>query len=314
MFTAYKGAAKRLDDIDIPKLGAEIGVGEDELHAFMEVESAGAGFDVQGRVKMLFEPHVFYRELGPGKKRDRAVKEKLAYAKWAPGGYPADSYPRLKAAMQIDETAALRSASWGLGQVMGFNHVVVGYATPQAMVRAFADDEEHQLRAVVDFLKAKGLASALKTHNWLKIERVYNGGGFKGAYAARMQAAYDRWQKIKDTAWEPEQQLPQGIVLDPPPEIEPAAEETPPPTIEPIAEPASAPSAVASKPVLKHRRVWTTIMGFVGGGSAFSLASLAAFEWQSIAVIIGAAVAVGLFFWFVYKKEIDAGMFGPEVK
>lgn len=302
MFTGYKGAAKRLDDIDIPKIGAEIGVGEDELHAFMDVEAAGAGFDANGRVKMLFEPHVFYRELGPGKKRDRAVKEGLAYAKWKPGGYPTDSYPRLKAAMQIDETAALLSASWGLGQVMGFNCAVVGYATPQEMIKAFAADEENQLRAVVAFLKKKGLAPALKAHNWLRIERVYNGGGFRGTYAAKMAAAFARWQKIKDTPWAPE---PLGLAdLQPDPVTTP--DDTPPPNTEPL--------VTERKPVLKHRRVWATITGFVGGGGAFSLASLTAFEWQAVAVIVGAAVAVGLFFWFMYRREIRAGLFTPEAK
>lgn len=304
MFTGYKGAAKRLDNIDIPKIGAEIGVGEDELHAFMDVESAGSGFDVKGRVKMLFEPHVFYRELGPGKKRDRAVKEGLAYAKWRPGSYPTDSYPRLKAAMQIDETAALRSASWGLGQIMGFNCALVGYDTPQAMIKAFAADEENQLRAVVAFLKKKGLAPALKAHHWLRIERIYNGGGFRGTYAAKMAAAYDRWQKIKDTPWKPE---PLGL-LDPQPDPvaapEDAPEDTPPPNTEPI--------VTERKPVLKHRRVWATIAGFTSGGGAFSFAALAGFEWQAIAVILGAVVALVLFFWWMYKREIDAGLFRPD--
>ncbi|TJW06556.1 MAG: hypothetical protein E5W82_27535 [Mesorhizobium sp.] len=50
----FAGAALRLSDIDIPRIGAEIGVGEDELHAFMDVEPAGSGFDHMGRPKMLF--------------------------------------------------------------------------------------------------------------------------------------------------------------------------------------------------------------------------------------------------------------------
>ncbi|CAH2407467.1 hypothetical protein [Mesorhizobium ventifaucium] len=37
----FKGAARRLDDLDLPKLGARIGVGEDEIHAFLDVEPAG---------------------------------------------------------------------------------------------------------------------------------------------------------------------------------------------------------------------------------------------------------------------------------
>ena len=40
MDTTFKGATARLKDIDIPRIGAEIGVGEDELHAFMQMEAA----------------------------------------------------------------------------------------------------------------------------------------------------------------------------------------------------------------------------------------------------------------------------------
>jgi hypothetical protein len=36
------------------------------------------------------------------------------------------SYPRLAQAIAIDRPAALRSASWGLGQIMGFNHELAG--------------------------------------------------------------------------------------------------------------------------------------------------------------------------------------------
>src|SRR5690606_14914854 len=120
IWKGFKGEAKRLDDVDLPRIGHQIGVGEDELHAFMDVEAAGSGFDSQGRPKMLFEPHVFYRNL-TGAKRDRAVREGLAYPKWGEKPYPKDSYPRLKKAMLIDETAALKAASWGLTQILGEN-------------------------------------------------------------------------------------------------------------------------------------------------------------------------------------------------
>jgi hypothetical protein len=66
----FRGPAKRLDDIDLPRIGHEIGVGEDEIHAVLTVESSGSGFDAKGRPKMLFEPHVFYRNLS-GANRDR---------------------------------------------------------------------------------------------------------------------------------------------------------------------------------------------------------------------------------------------------
>lgn len=195
----FKGNAKRLDDIDLPKLGAQIGVGEDELHAFLDVETRGSGFDSQGRTIILFEPHVFYRNLS-GDKRARAVREGLAYAKWGQTPYPKDSYPRLLKAIAIDETAALKSASWGLGQIMGFNHALAGYATVQDMVTAFMADEENQLAAAVNFIKANRLDDELRRHDWAGFARGYNGAGYaKNRYDVKLAEAFAKWSRIKDT-------------------------------------------------------------------------------------------------------------------
>jgi len=201
-FRSFKGAAKRLDDIDLPRIGSEIGLGEDELHAFMEVEAAGAGFDSQKRPKMLFEPHVFYRNLS-GKKRDAAIKQGLAYAKWGEKPYPKDSYPRFVKAMAIDETAALKASSWGLTQILGENCEGAGYSTPQAMVLAFMDDEETHLEATVSLLKHMGIADDLKAHNWAVVARVWNGPGYaKNKYDTKMAAAFAKWAKIADTPFD----------------------------------------------------------------------------------------------------------------
>jgi hypothetical protein len=207
-WNGFKGEAKRLDDIDIPRIGHRIMVGEDELHAFMDVEAAGSGFDSAGRPKMLFEPHIFYRELGPGAKRDRAVAKGLAYPSWR-RDYPKDSYPRLFAAMEIDETAALRSASWGLTQILGQNHSIVGYPTPQMMVLAFMEDEAMHLDAAVTFLIKNKIDDDLRNHNWAQVARVYNGPNYKANdYDGKMRRAFARWQKIKDTPWTPDDPVP----------------------------------------------------------------------------------------------------------
>lgn len=39
----FKGAAKRIEDVDLPRIGQQIGVGEDVLHALIEVETRGTG-------------------------------------------------------------------------------------------------------------------------------------------------------------------------------------------------------------------------------------------------------------------------------
>ena len=195
----WQGAAKRLDDIDLPTIGKLIAVGEDEVHAILDVESAGSGFDSQGRVKILFEPHVFYRELGEGPKRDKAESQGLAYPRWK-RDYPPDSYPRLIAAIKIDRNAALRSASWGLPQMMGFNCRECGYPDAESMVKAFAADEENQLEAMIKFIQAKGLDDELKRHDWKGFAKGYNGPGFaQNRYDVKLEQRYNHWQGIKDT-------------------------------------------------------------------------------------------------------------------
>ena len=199
----FRGKAKRLDDIDLPRIGARIDVGEDEMHAILDVEAAGSGFDVQGRIKMLFEPHVFYRELGPGPKRDEAVKQGLARARWK-RDYPKDSYPRLLAAMKIDRDVALRSASWGLGQIMGFNCVAAGYPTAEAMVMDFLDDEENHLNAMVTFIIQAKLDRFLRARDWAGFARGYNGKGFaQNKYDEKLAKAFAKWQGRPDTPYSP---------------------------------------------------------------------------------------------------------------
>lgn len=200
----WKGKAKRIEDIDLPRVGHLIGVGEDEVHAILDVEAAGKGFDSKGRVKMLFEPHVFWRLLGKGPKRDAAAKQGLAYPNWR-RDYPKDSYPRLISAMKIDPELALQSASWGLGQIMGFNHQAAGFASAADMVAAFADDEDQHLTAMIRFIQANKLDDELRRHDWAGFARGYNGPGFaKNGYDKKLKAAFEKWQKVKDTPWSPE--------------------------------------------------------------------------------------------------------------
>lgn len=205
----FIGAAKRLDDIDLPRIAEQIGCGEDELHAFMDVEAAGSGFDRHGRPKMLFEPHVFYRLLGKGTKRDRAVREGLAYPKWGTKPYPADSYPALQRAILIDEDKALQAASWGLAQILGENYAAAGFASVESMVEAFMEDEEDHLQAAVTFIVSKGIDDDLREHRWADFARIYNGPGYKkNKYDEKLAKAFKKWAGIPDTPYTSENKPP----------------------------------------------------------------------------------------------------------
>lgn len=239
----FKGAARRLGDLDLPRIGSLIGVGEDEIHAVIDVESSGSGFDKQGRPRMLFEPHVFYRNLS-GAKRDAAVSGGLAYAVWRKGAYPADSYPRLLSAITIDETAALKAASWGLGQVLGENFAAAGYASVQDMVRAFVEDEAAQLEGMIKFIKTNKLDDDLRAHRWADFARGYNGAQYaENGYDTKLAASFKRWSAIRDTPYDP------NSVKAPQPAPVPSPPPPPGPVIPPIAtqNPVSQPAAPASQ-------------------------------------------------------------------
>lgn len=215
-FNGFKGRAKRIDDIDLPKLGSLIGVGEDEIHAFLDAETKGKGFDSQGRPRILFERHIFYRRLS-GSKRDLAVKQGLANPK--PGGYGKESiqYSKLEKAMKIDVDAALESCSWGLAQVMGYNHVDAGYNSIDEFVLAMMDDEENHLWAAINFIKSNHLDDELQKHNWAGFARGYNGPNYRiNKYDEKLAAAYAKWAKIKDTPYEDKEVLTQTPPLERP--------------------------------------------------------------------------------------------------
>lgn len=162
----FKGNALRVTDSQIKDLAHLAGIEEAALRAFIEVESSGSGFDKQGRPKMLFEPHLFYRHL-----RDRpetqkkAVLQKIAYEKWGTLKYPLDSYPNLEKALALSKEGALLSASWGLPQILGSNHKMIGYATVEEMVIDFTDSEFKQLIGLVKFLESRKITKYLKDHN-----------------------------------------------------------------------------------------------------------------------------------------------------
>jgi hypothetical protein len=192
----FVGKATPLSPGDVATIAGYLGCEIAVVRAVLAVESAGKGFAPDGRPIILTEPHVFYRELGAGQKRDDAVRFGLAYAKWGMKPYPETQkqrYEWLARAMTIDETAALKACSWGLGQVMGFNHKAAGFDTVQDFVRAMTISEGAHLYAMARFIVTNKLQRHLRTRSWPDFARGYNGAGYKkNAYDTRLASAYAR--------------------------------------------------------------------------------------------------------------------------
>ena len=183
-----------------------LGIDAATLWSMLHVETRGCGYFASRRPQILFERHIF-SELTHGAWDATAPDVSNPVA----GGYGASGdfqYTRLAKAYNLNpndpadtsiptptRTAALQSASWGLGQVMGENATSVGYDSVQDMVRDAAASEDGQLDAVVGFILHKGLQGALQNQQWADYASVYNGSDYaKNHYDTNLAQAYGFYQ------------------------------------------------------------------------------------------------------------------------
>ena len=183
---------------DIQKAAEQIGVEPCTVKAIVEVESGGSGFLPDGRVKILFEGHVFLKELqkrGIDPAPLAAKHPNIIYPKWDKSQYKggAKEHERLNSAALVNKEAALCSASWGLFQIMGFNHRACGFATVQDFVDAQKESEANQLYTFCAFMRSEGLLLFLKGLDWAGFARRYNGPGYaQNQYDVKLRKAYER--------------------------------------------------------------------------------------------------------------------------
>lgn len=92
------------------------------------------------------------------------------------------------------EEYAYKSLGMGIGQVMGFNHLTVGYESAKQMFFAFQDSADAQVQAVRDFITKSNpkLAQAVKKKDWEAIARMYNGPGQVEFYSKKLKGEYER--------------------------------------------------------------------------------------------------------------------------
>lgn len=201
MSFATPGAARpRTSDI-IDRLAAEHKVQAAAVEAVIAVESAGKPYGNDGRLTILPERHKVYALL-PAAKRAQAVKLGLARAKRSKSQY-ADMKSQDarweflgRVAEFADDETACRAASWGGPQIMGFNHRMCGFDSAVAMVRAFADSEDEQIRAMMAFIAAAGLMDELRALDWAGFARGYNGAGYaSNAYDTKLAKAFAASQR-----------------------------------------------------------------------------------------------------------------------
>lgn len=177
MSTPWRGLAKPLTDGAYGRAATALGCEGAAVRAIFAVESK-APFRADGTVERRFEPHKM-----PASKMHWRESLKI------PQRQRDDMFD---AAYRASPLAALRASSWGGPQIMGDNAQDAGFSGPVEMVEAMADSADAHLDAFVSLVKAWGLDSAVRAHDWYTFARRYNGSGQPEVYAKRIEAEYRR--------------------------------------------------------------------------------------------------------------------------
>lgn len=216
-----------VSDVAFTQASAILSVKESYVRAIAEVESTGESFLKDGRVKILFERHWFYRKLKEALTTNSETRARIAAKLKVPnltgpdavgtlmsgmtkyfssicypdrGGYEGGGaeWERLNMAMDFDIEAACQSASYGGYQIMGFNCITSGFPTAKDMMIKMAESESVQFLALTNFIKANtSMHIALKKGNWEAFAEAYNGKAYReNNYHTKLSKAEAKWAKL----------------------------------------------------------------------------------------------------------------------
>lgn len=168
-----------------------VGTGAAEIWTVLAVETHGFGYFNDRRPAILFERHIFHQQTG-----GRFDAQCPGISSPVSGGYSGGvkEYDRLAQAIACDRHAALGSASWGIGQVLGVNYPTTPYPSVEAMVDAVVEAEDNQLACMAGFVRSTGIHKALGNHDWAGFARGYNGPSYaKNQYDILLAQHYQKF-------------------------------------------------------------------------------------------------------------------------
>ena len=168
----------------------KIGCAVSTIKAVDLVESKGSGFLTNGEVKILFEPHIFWKYLKKG--GFTPLLSDVCYPKWGTNPYGSinTQHNRLQKAVKINRDIALMSASWGRFQIMGFNYKACGCKNIQDFINKMMESEESQLDLFVNYIISSNLDDELAGKDFKGFALQYNGPlYYKNNYDLKMKQA-----------------------------------------------------------------------------------------------------------------------------
>lgn len=183
-----------LTDSDFETAARTYDIEASAIFAVSEVESGGrTGFDRKGRPKILFEAKWFHHFTAG---RYDYSHPHLSQPTWegARRYYGTGQWRRLVEAFSMAPESALKSASWGKFQIMGFNHS--GFRDVFGFCDAMFHSERKYLMSFLAYCEDHHLIQCLKKLDWARFAKVYNGAAYRqNQYDVKLQSAYYQYEK-----------------------------------------------------------------------------------------------------------------------
>lgn len=330
-------AKPHISEFDLCRNAKRVGCSTAEIQTFLEVETKGHGFDDHDRPLILFERHWFHKFT-----KGQYDESHPHISNADPGGYgkSAVQWGRFQEAFALDPIAAMKSASWGLGQVMGFNYAIAGYSSVGEFVDSMKESEGNQLDAAINFVLHNDLDDELRRHDWKSFARGYNGSKYRiNKYDEKLETAFEKYSKKKINCSQVSAPLPPVTT-----KIKSAddAGEVPQANSQPSDDPQTGAEQInkgippndtpldpaqlsgkdnivieTHKPQTFWEYVWAKISALAGGELTLTLVAQKLSEFQGlgfseklVSILIGAAIIFGLIAfttWFIawWRKEHD---------
>lgn len=136
-----------------------------------QAESIGEGFTTDMRPVVLFERHVFYKQLTQHLRKGTADQMAAHYPNLVNlkrgGAGGAAERERLQLAISLHRDAAIESASWGMFQIMGFHWQALGFASASDWQTAMQRSEVDHLTALCRFIQQDpAMHKAMQGRKW----------------------------------------------------------------------------------------------------------------------------------------------------
>lgn len=174
-----------------------IGCETKTIKAVTAVEAPKGGFQDDGKLTILFEPYIFWKQLrihGMNPQELITGNEDILSSFWNPklyGKYSAQ-WGKLTKAEKIHKVAAYESASYGMFQIMGFNYKTCGYSDVFSFVADLQKGVNTHLQSFCNYIKNSHIDDELRNKDWKGFARLYNGPAYaKNNYDGKLKKAYE---------------------------------------------------------------------------------------------------------------------------